>query len=138
MNKKSLFLRVNTVIIREEEEFIDGGDRLFKYPPCFEEAEKHYNATRIAQNIYTENLDEHDVCNCCGRMVKKCPLALSTNIRQLHFLGSGYVLYFIFIKHAIYMLLALFLGTGLFDILTNLMGDYCTPLELELYGDSAD
>ena len=43
----------------------------------------------------------------------------------MDFLGCGYILFFKLVKYAIYLLLTLFIGTGIFDILINYNGDFC-------------
>ena len=58
-----------------------------------------------------------DICECCGQLVNKKQIDLCCNVRELHFLGSGYVLYFQFVKHAIFLLLTLLIGVGIFGII---------------------
>ena len=43
----------------------------------------------------------------------------------MNFLGSGSALYFVFIKHSIYLLLALFIGYGINDLVLNTFGENC-------------
>jgi len=37
-------------------------------------------------------------CGCCARQIQRIPIKLSCNIYELSFLGSGYPLYFQFMK----------------------------------------
>jgi len=40
-------------------------------------------------------------------------------IEDLNFLGAGTVLFFVFLRHSIYLLLILFLGIGIFNCYKN-------------------
>ena len=93
---------------------------------------------RIAEPYYPEDFDKTEVCVCCGRWVNKKEIKLSCNMKDLYFLGSGFPLYFIFVKHTIYTLLALFMGTGFFDLITNIYGNYCEPIGSDSYHSYLD
>lgn len=58
----------------------------------------------------------------------KTQLKLNCSITELAFLGSGYPLFFLFIKFCLLILIVWFLISGLFNILTNnSLGNDCKP-----------
>lgn len=57
-------------------------------------------------------------------------MSLQENIVNLSFLGSGYPLYFNFIKYCVFIFLILLLTSGDFNLITNWMGKDCKD-----YGD---
>ena len=81
------------------------------------------------------------VCPCCGyEIVKKnifkqfiqerLPMHYRKNgPMELKFLGSGYPMFYNFIKYCIYLLLTLFLLKGAPEVASNFMGTFCTSTE---------
>ena len=65
-------------------------------------------------------------CECCGKIFKKeKPESICCDPIRLNFLGSGCVLLFIWMQHAVFLLLALFVGCGIYDIYLNTKGEKC-------------
>lgn len=50
---------------------------------------------------------------------------------DLKFLGSGFPMFYNFIRYCIYMLLSLFLFEGAPNIVTNFMGTFCTSTNMD-------
>lgn len=44
---------------------------------------------------------------------------------EMKFLGSGFPLFYMFIKYCIFILVEFWLLKGMFCLATDLMGDYC-------------
>lgn len=64
-------------------------------------------------------------------MKAKKEIGLWDGITNLAFLGPGYPLFFLYIKYCIYILIVLFLLSGLYGIITNASGGDCrTEAEL--------
>ncbi len=61
------------------------------------------------------------ICPCCTRRVDRSPLPINCSTNELAYLGSGYPLYFDFIKFCGIILLILFASSGAFNLYTNLM-----------------
>lgn len=64
-------------------------------------------------------------CACCGYQIQKNLLDLCESPMQLSFLGSGFPLFYNFIIYCIFILFTQLMVKGGFDIVTNLLGDFC-------------
>ncbi|KAL4446608.1 hypothetical protein ABPG74_005546 [Tetrahymena malaccensis] len=100
---------------------VEGYDPLL-IPGDINKAEMHRGATKIGREAQvseigiTENLQ---ICQCCGQFVQKEHLSIKQDILQLSFLGSGYPMYFEFLKFCITLQTILFFLNGLYGLLTN-------------------
>jgi hypothetical protein len=65
-------------------------------------------------------------CSCCGALVVKEPFDLCIDPLELDYLGSGYPLYFDFLKYCGWFLILLILTAGAYSFLSNGYGKYCT------------
>ena len=99
----------------------------------------------LAKKVYMlrvqdKNSEEDNVkrCPCCDLPVGGELIPLCTDLKGLYHLGSGYALYFRFLKFAIVILLLMFLAGGIFNVMTNKnnttacidtsnKSDYCIP-----------
>jgi len=98
-----------------------------KSPPDFDLAKKHGKAKKVYKPIEKED-EIREACPCCQLPLKGEQIPLSANLSELYHLGSGYPLYFQFIKYSIALLILLFIGGGMFGIITNGFGDSCADL----------
>jgi len=94
-------------------------------PANIELAKKHGKAKRIYK---FEEIDESEgrLCPCCGLPEeggKLLPLACDPS--ELYHIGSGYVLYFIFFKHCIGLLVTILMISGLYNMYTNYVSKDC-------------
>jgi hypothetical protein len=91
-----------------------------------------------AKKVYLSKKDDptvYDTCDCCNLPVKGVPVPLTASLKKLYHLGSGFALYFRFIKSVIYLLLIVFCISGIYNIVssektndcdaTSLAGSYC-------------
>ena len=99
----------------------------------------------LAKKVYMlrnqdKNNEEDNVkrCPCCDLPVGGELIPLCTDLKGLYHLGSGYALYFRFVKFAIVILLLTFVAGGIFNVMTNKdnitackdtsnKSDYCIP-----------
>ena len=63
---------------------------------------------------------------CCGYEIKRKPLKFTDSTNELKYLGAGYPILFNFYKFAIFLLFLLFLISGIFSMITNNQGNFCT------------
>lgn len=67
-----------------------------------------------------------EVCPCCGfSTVKGQDLNLLCNTNDLQFLGSGFPLFFNYIRYCILLLSIEFAIKGAYNLYTNWLGSYC-------------
>lgn len=69
--------------------------------------------------------EEYEVCPCCMIHVEKRKIELSEDPIVLSFLGSGYPLYFNFIRYSIIIIGVTFLCSGSQILWQNLSGNDC-------------
>ena len=72
------------------------------------------------------------VCPCCRMHIEGQPLPLNCKLECLYKvgnnpLGSGYGLYFYFVKHCIILLIILLAVNGIYNLFTNLSQEDCDP-----------
>ncbi|KAL4466145.1 hypothetical protein ABPG72_000691 [Tetrahymena utriculariae] len=100
-------------------------------PPDFKLAEDHKKATRVGPLLnqkgnQTSNLQKScDRCDCCGRNVDRKALNLDCQVTDLSFLGSGFPMFFQFIKLTTFYLIFILLVGGLYNIFNNEDGNQC-------------
>jgi len=99
-------------------------------PPDFDLAIKHGNAKKVYKSNQKKNTHP-ETCPCCELPLDGEKIPLKADLSELYHLGSGYPLYFQFIKYSIALLVLLFIGGGMFGIITNGFGDSCAPLSHE-------
>lgn len=67
-------------------------------------------------------------CRCCGYQIERENLPISCNLDELKFLGSGFPLFYNYIKYCLLILSVLFLTTSIYNIVTNAVyGHFCQP-----------
>ncbi|KAL4481493.1 hypothetical protein ABPG74_007582 [Tetrahymena malaccensis] len=109
-----------------------------KIPGDFILAEDHRKATRVGPELNekekrTLSLGEDcNKCDCCGRNVERKPLDLNCNITDLSFLGSGFPMFFQFVKLIILYLVIILMLSGLYNIFQNEKGAECQPINTKL------
>lgn len=64
-------------------------------------------------------------CKCCRREINKKYLKLGLELKELSFLGSGYPLYFIFIKSCILILFLYMIPSGFYALVSNSNATFC-------------
>ncbi|KAL4489888.1 hypothetical protein ABPG72_010787 [Tetrahymena utriculariae] len=100
-----------------------------KIPPDFDKAAEHRLANKVGPEKDINQIQEDETieyCECCARQIQRHQLKLKCNIYELSFLGSGYPLYFFFIKQCIVMLSLVLFICGAFNVITNIIGsDKC-------------
>jgi len=104
-----------------------------KIPPDFSLAISHGKAYKIHKQTVYENPQEN-VCPCCKFPPKAQKLSLMCSLKSLYtmgnyYLGSGYVLYFKFLKYCLILLALLFAFSGMFNLLTNINTGDCVSNE---------
>ncbi|KAL4435368.1 hypothetical protein ABPG74_022851 [Tetrahymena malaccensis] len=87
----------------------------YKIPPSFTIANQH----QLANMVGYENKESKDLCVCCARQINKQKINFLCNLRDLSFLGSGYPLYFSFLKYCEVFLCLILLTSGGYNMLTN-------------------
>ncbi|CAD8169509.1 unnamed protein product [Paramecium pentaurelia] len=85
-------------------------------------AENHAKARRVARELEVEN---QSTCPCCGYSIERTDLEYDCDPLEMKFLGSGFPLFYMFIKYCIFILVEFWLLKGMFCLATDLMGDYC-------------
>ncbi|KAL4484378.1 hypothetical protein ABPG74_019555 [Tetrahymena malaccensis] len=96
-----------------------------KIPPDFDKAAEHRLANQVGPEKDINQIQEDETieyCECCARQIQRHQLKLKCNIYELSFLGSGYPLYFFFIKQCIVMLSLVLFICGVFNVITNIIG----------------
>ena len=66
-----------------------------------------------------------ETCACCGYEVDREEIPLFADVMELGFLGSGFPLFYNFIIYCILLLFELLTINGGYNLVTNLMGEYC-------------
>ncbi|CAK58012.1 unnamed protein product (macronuclear) [Paramecium tetraurelia] len=89
-------------------------------------AENHAKARRVARELEVEY---QSTCPCCGYSIERTDLEYDCDPLEMKFLGSGFPLFYMFIKYCIFILVEFWLLKGMFCLATDLMGDYCYNLE---------
>ncbi len=115
------------------------------YPPDIKQCEEHAKARRVSfpQHLFDKmnGNSQHegpiDVCDCCGYPIKNQLIPLTGSCHDLLFLGSGFPLFFIFIKYGILLLFMILLISGLHNVITNVEGFDCNK-DLEILGKKCE
>lgn len=102
-------------------------------PPIFENALLHLKATLVGPERQIDfgendisNLDDDKFCMCCARKTDRIKLPMNCDLKELAYLGSGYPLYFGYIKFCAVMLGVILLISGFFNGFTNFhYGESC-------------
>lgn len=87
------------------------------FPPNIDKAEKHRQATLVGRA--EQPTDNYEPCECCGKNILQQPLPLSCNLEDLYHLGMFVPLYYHFKKFSIYLLMVVFIISGIFMIASN-------------------
>ena len=103
------------------------------YPPNILQSEQHAIARRVSfpTHLLDRMTGSHpkpgpiDVCDCCGYPVENQLIPVCCQNKDLLFLGSGFPLFFEFMKYGIAMLFMIMLIAGLYNISTNIDSDDC-------------
>ena len=71
--------------------------------------------------LIAEIPDDQDLefCECCARSVNQRILSINCDTNDISFLGSGYPLYFVYIKFSVFLLISMSVTNGLYRIITN-------------------
>jgi len=80
----------------------------FKYPPSYSICMKHLKASKVG--MVSDNTK--DPCPCCNQSSRSRPFGKCCNWEEMSFLGSGYPLYFQFLKQSIYLLVIIYIVLG--------------------------
>lgn len=105
----------------------------FQTPPDFHMAKNHGHAKRVyklqSKRLNTESAEK--LCPCCGLPTTGELIPLKASLSELYPLGSGYVLYFRLLKYSIALLGLLFVISGVFGTLSNLVAEDCFPSDAD-------
>ncbi|KAL4478393.1 hypothetical protein ABPG74_006628 [Tetrahymena malaccensis] len=87
-------------------------------------AKEHLRATKVGPDKEFTEKDQkegfvNEKCDCCGRSVDREILNLNSDITKLSYLGSGFPMFFQFLKFTIFFLLVLFGISGIFNLVAN-------------------
>ncbi|KAL4491908.1 hypothetical protein ABPG72_006163 [Tetrahymena utriculariae] len=126
VSKKKAFLDVNNQIKYKLE--LEKRYNPHLIPPDWKTAEKHGKAKRVGKNKMPSNtLSEEifEVCPCCDYQIDKNIISLREQVDTLSFLGSGYPLFFHYMKYCIIILGLIQLTSGEYNILSNYYGHTC-------------
>lgn len=66
-----------------------------------------------------------EACPCCGYEVDRELIPYFASPMELNFLGSGFPLFYNFIVYCIFILFELMTIKGGYNLVTNIMGNYC-------------
>ena len=116
----------------------------YSYPPDIKMAKEHGQARRVAipQHLYEELKGVEsptipnqtiDVCDCCGYPAENQLIPLCSSSKELLFLGSGFPLFFNFIKYGIGLLFMILMIAGCYNLITNVESADCND-SLEILG----
>ncbi|EAS02885.2 kinase domain protein (macronuclear) [Tetrahymena thermophila SB210] len=97
-------------------------------PPDWKTAERHGKAKRVGKNKMpssTQQEEIFEVCPCCDYQIDKNIISLREQVDTLSFLGSGYPLFFHYMKYCIIILGLIILTSGEYNILSNYYGHTC-------------
>ena len=111
------------------------------YPPDILQCEEHAKARRASFPQYIVNramgktLEEEalNVCDCCGYPAENQLIPLCSSSKELLFLGSGFPLFFNFIKYGIGLLFMILMIAGCYNLITNVESADCND-SLEILG----
>ena len=79
-----------------------------------------------------KDLKSANICPCCAREIDRIPLDSNVQNKKLGFLGSGFPLYFEFLKQCIIILVLFFITTADFNLFSNFFyGNDCEPATSE-------
>lgn len=85
-----------------------------------------FNQSACLVGMEPEEVGEPKRCVCCARTIEKRKLDLSCTLKDFSFLGSGYPLYFSFLKYCTIFLSLILIFSGGFNMITNaLYGNDC-------------
>jgi len=91
----------------------------YKTPADLGFAERHAKAKMIYEAKPNQNLLEQDLCPCCGLPLEGTKIPVTCDLSALYHLGSGYTLYFQFVKHCIVMVCLMLGLSGIYNLYTN-------------------
>ncbi len=111
------------------------------YPPNILQCEEHAKARRasfpqsIINRAMGKTLEEQaiNVCDCCGYPAENQLIPLCSSSKELVFLGSGFPLFFNFIKYSIGLLFMILMIAGCYNLITNIESADCND-SLEILG----
>lgn len=90
----------------------------------------HKLATRVAKEKKEKRL-QNKLCPCCRFHIERDDIdVIDSNTICLSFLGSGYPLYFHFIKYCITILVIITLTSGEYNLLSNYYGGDCVDNDI--------
>lgn len=74
----------------------------------------------------------NEKCDCCARDVDREVLNLKSDIKKFSYLGSGFPMFFSFLKLCVFLLVIVFCIAGIFNMVSNKYGgDNCLKKESE-------
>jgi len=103
-------------------------DPMNKCPPDWKKAWFHAAATKVNEinEEIAKKMNPEDYCDCCqqlsGKAIKKYRICVNTS--KIDNYGSGFPLYFVFMKFMIVGYLLMFLLVGIPNMVFNCMQDY--------------
>lgn len=91
------------------------------------EAKKVYKKRQVKKDKNGQEIPEtNDLCACCLLPLKGEKISLFAGLEELYHLGTGFALYFKFIKYSIGILTLIMLTMGIFNLVTNVVTGDCT------------
>jgi len=99
----------------------------YQKPPDLEMAVNHGKAKRVYRPKQSQDLIPNikEICPCCGLQIKGELIPLTASLKEMYHLGSGYVLFFLFLKYSIGLLLFILAISGIYNLVTSSRSDDC-------------
>ncbi|EGR32359.1 protein kinase domain protein [Ichthyophthirius multifiliis] len=102
-----------------------------RIPPNWELAKIHAQSRETKPELKSDLIQ--DICQCCGYEIQRQAIGLNVDLIELGFLGSGFPLFYNYLKNCIAMLTVLFLIQGIPSIIQNVKGNFCRYTSLEAF-----
>lgn len=74
--------------------------------------------------------DNQKMCGCCFKQEGLRELDLGCNLKELSVFGSGFTMFFQVLTYCIYILTVQFFTSGLFNLVSNIVGDECLTSDM--------
>ncbi|EGR32796.1 hypothetical protein IMG5_070780 [Ichthyophthirius multifiliis] len=103
----------------------------YQIPPDWDIAENHANSNKFGKSKlfqYNQNNNQDQItelCPCCNFEINKRSIKICENTSKFTFLGSGYPLFFSYIKCCLALIGAILITSGQYNLISNFYGRSC-------------
>ncbi|CAD8158550.1 unnamed protein product [Paramecium pentaurelia] len=104
----------------------------YMIPPNQTIAEQHQLACKVGIPKPYKEGETVNICPCCKQQIEKTQIDFQRDEMAFSFLGSGYPLYFNFIKCCLMIVGVLFLTSGQYQLVSNLTSNDCEDLVVQV------